>query len=87
MEVNVEGDAKPRVLSNHGLPEHPWCPPKPVKKIVVKPIQKYFWSKRSPEYLEKIASKPPHLGIVGNKTSSPFLASDVPFLALEYGHF
>ena len=33
------------------------------------------------------ASKPPHLGIVGIKTSSPFLAWDVPFLALEYGHF
>ena len=59
MEVNVEGDKKPRILSNHGLPEHPWCPPKPVNKIVVKPIPKYFWSKRSPEYLEKIASKPP----------------------------
>ena len=58
MEVYIEGDKK-RVLGNHGLPEHPWCPPKEVKKIEVKPKQKYFWSKRSPEYLEKIAARPP----------------------------
>jgi len=59
--VTTKGNPK-KDSANLGLPEHKWCPPSsprqrqssPKAKVThVKPIRKYFWSKRSDEYLKK----------------------------------
>ena len=64
MTVVVINDKSQKKDSKLGLPEHKWCPRASSSRVdqnqnrwskitQVKPIRKYFWSKRSDEYLKK----------------------------------
>ena len=66
MTVVMINDKPQKKDSKLGLPEHKWCPPSSSSRVdqnqnqnrwskitQVKPIRKYFWSKRSDEYLKK----------------------------------
>ena len=54
MDIIISGPKKtPYETLDEGVSPHPWCPIKnEPKTIEVRPKKKYFWSTRSPKYLE-----------------------------------